>query len=152
MFVKINWDIQVIEIELLMLTKQKLALTLAFRILRDKSPMVSDHSSKINLPRELRFILFICTPLVNPSDLFAPHLNNRSSHQEIISWTDRLNKRSSHQQNNSRGHGIWGKFNHILKICFLKNCFAKKLWHFAKKSTLTFFFGKFEFKRKEISC
>lgn len=92
---KINWDIQVIEIELLMLTKQKLALTLAFRMLRDKSPMVSDHSSKINLPRELRFILFICIPLVNPSDLFAPHLNNRSlikrsSHQQIISTRDRL--------------------------------------------------------------
>lgn len=34
LFVKIKWDIKVIEIELLMRTKQKLALTLAFRMLR----------------------------------------------------------------------------------------------------------------------
>lgn len=115
-----NWTIDA--------TKQKLASTLSFRMLRAKSLMVSDHSSKINRPRELRSILFICS----------------TSGESIRSIYPK-----SQQEKNSRGYGLWGKFNHILKICFLKNCFAKKLWLFAKRSTITSLLVNLNLKEKK---
>lgn len=60
-----NWTIDA--------TKQKLASTLSFRMLRAKSLMVSDHSGQENLDPSCLFVV----PLVNQSDLFTPSLNKR---------------------------------------------------------------------------
>lgn len=84
-----NWTIDA--------TKQKLASTLSFRMLRAKSLMVSDHSSKINRPRELRSILFICS----------------TSGESIRSIYPK-----SQQEKNSRGYGLWEDLIISLRFVF----------------------------------